>query len=120
MVWQTPRTVLPYNTMAPTASTAAPVLFEPPAALTEGHHEVWLAAGGPDGWGGCYVWSSLDDQSYDLVDKIIRGSTIGALETALSTENGSVLHVDVSSTRGVIHPGSEAHADLLVTLCWVG
>lgn len=120
MAFQAPRTVLPYNMMSPTAATVTPVLFEPPAALTGGHHEVWLAAGGPDGWGGCYVWASLDDQSYDFVGQILRGSTIGALVDTLPAEDGSVLHVDVASTRGVIHPGSEADADLLVTLCWVG
>jgi hypothetical protein len=117
---QPPRTVLPYNTMTPTAATATPILFEPPSALTAGRHEVWLAAGGPDGCGGCHVWASLNDQSYDLVGHIIRGSTIGALNAPLSTAAGSALHVDVSFTRGVIHPGSEADADLLVTLCWVG
>jgi hypothetical protein len=120
VTWQSPRTVLPYNMMAPTAPTAMPVLFEPPAALTDGRREIWLAAGGPEGWGGCYVWASLDDQTYDVVGTILRGSTIGALEVPLPAEEGSMLHVDVTSTRGIIHPGSEANADLLLTLCWVG
>jgi hypothetical protein len=119
VTWQAPRTVLPYNSMKPTASTATPILFEPPAALTEGRHEIWLAAGGPDGWGGCHVWVSLDDQSYDTVGQIIRGSTVGALEAPLPVIDGA-LHVDVTATRGIIHPGSEANADLLLTLCWVG
>ncbi len=52
----------------------APLIFEPPAALTTGGQaEVWIgASGGPSGsadpnWGGAIVWISADNVSYASV-----------------------------------------------------
>lgn len=113
-----------YNPMSPAAFTAPPVLFEPPAALTDGRHEVWVLVGGADGWGGCHVWGSIDNASYDHVGTILRGSVVGVLISPLPAtddpDDTSVLHVDVGATRGTIHPGSDQYADLFVTLCRVG
>lgn len=120
MAIQATRSALMYNTFEPAMHTAPPVMFEPPGALTDKRHEVWIVAGGPTGWGGCHVWGSVDDATYDVFDVLLRSASVGALTQPLPADKKAPLHVDVAATHGVIHPGSHKHCDMLVTLCWVG
>ena len=111
-----------YNMLAPATPTAPPVLIEPPSHLTRGH-EVWIAAAGGAGWGGCQVWISLDDQSYDMVGYIAPGAIVGALASPLPAhpdpDTTTSVTVDVALSQGTIHAGSDTHADRFATLCWV-
>ena len=114
----------PFNRMAQATPTSPPVMFEPPRDLTDGHHEVWIAAGGTDGWGGCEVWASLNNESYDKIGLISPGSIVGELSSPLPA--GPDPHIDatfqvyVGRSRGQIHPGADSDADQFMTLCWVG
>jgi hypothetical protein len=53
--------------------TNQPALFEPTAELAESL-EVWMAVSGGAFWGGCEIWISQDDESYQQVGKISGGS----------------------------------------------
>src|SRR5713101_3959468 len=64
-------------------NTTAPIIFEPPPALSAGDLEVWLiASGGPD-WGGCQVWVSSDGNTYALAGTLYRGARQGVLTAPL-------------------------------------
>ena len=114
---------LPWNVGVAASPTAAPVIFEPPSALTHGRHEVWVAAGGGEHWGGCEIWVSINDQSYRRVGLLYNGSAVGTiaelLAAAADPDTTSSVLVDVQPTNGVMFPGSRSDADMLVTLCWV-
>jgi len=111
-----------HNALAQPSTTAPPVMFEPPAALTDGRHEVWIAAGGSGEWGGCEVWASVNDQTYDRIGVIGPGAVVGALVTALPAaddpDETSEVTVNVAPSEGVLYPGAPSDADLFITLCW--
>jgi hypothetical protein len=114
---------VPYDTLADPSPTAPPVLFEPPPDLTHGRFELWIVAGGGEHWGGCEVWGSVNDESYDKVGIIGPGAVIGSLATVLSSgpdpDTSSTFTVDVALSQGALFPGSQSDADKLVTLCWI-
>jgi hypothetical protein len=76
------------------APVNAPLIFEPPAALTGGAPQIWVgASGGANGvadpnWGGANVWLSLDDVSYSQIATIAQPLRQGQLTTALPAANG--------------------------------
>lgn len=111
------------NFLIPAVHTSPPVLFEPPSELTNKRHEVWVAAAGTSGWGGCELWASVNDTSYDRVGVIGPGMVIGALTTDLPAGNdpdkSSCFEVSVSASQGQLHPGSEEDADILMTASWI-
>jgi hypothetical protein len=114
---------IPWNTMADPSPTARPVMFEPPSALTNGRREVWIAAGGGEHWGGCEVWASVNDESYDKVGIINHGCAVGSLFSPFPAgqdpDAANTLAVGMALSQGVLHPGSQSDADKFVTLCWV-
>jgi hypothetical protein len=122
--YQPPPPRLWYNPMAEAAFTAPPVLFEPPPELTWQRHEVWVAAAGGAGWGGCEVHASINDQTYDQIGVILVPAVVGRLTSVLSAtqdpDTSSAVTIDLSASRGALHPGSPEDADLFVTLCRVG
>jgi hypothetical protein len=123
MAIQLPRQQPPYNPMAPAVPTAPPVLFEPPGALTDKRHEVWLAAAGGEGWGGCEVWASINGDSYRRMGMLFPGAVVGALTSPLpSSPDPDTINsttVNVAPSLGEIHPGADRDADMFTTLCWI-
>lgn len=99
----------------------APVIFEPPPALSGGIPQLWLATGGGADWGGCEVWASLDDASYQRVGILTSKARHGTLRAtlpsgaALDTTNLCKPHL----LQGELLDGTTQDATDLLTLCWV-
>lgn len=101
----------------------APIIFEPPAALTGGAYEVWIVASGGADWGGCQVWISTDGSTYGQAGTILRGGRQGVLTASLAShadpDSTNTLAVDLTESRGQLLSGTLADADNHVTLCFV-
>ncbi len=104
-------------------NAAAPVLFEPPVSLA-GQPEIWLATSGGESYGGCAVWVSLDNVTYQQVGvlsgKSRHGVTTAALPLVADPDTTSTLAVDLSVSGGALLGGTADDRDLFNTLCWVG
>jgi hypothetical protein len=71
-----------------------PIIFEPPAALS-GAPQIWAAVSGGDGttandnWGGCFVWISTDNITYNQIGEIDTPARQGKLTAILPTYGGA-------------------------------
>lgn len=105
-------------------NTNAPIVFEPPAALTGGALETWIIASGGAEWGGCQLWISADGNTYGLAGTIYRGARQGVLTAALPAaadpDTTDTLAVDLTESQGQLLSGTQADADGYVTLCFCG
>lgn len=106
-----------------------PLIFEPPAALTSGVAQVWIAASGANAdpyWGGANVWVSRDGASFVEIGTITGPARQGMLAAALPAPAGpnpdrtSTLAVDLGRSGGTLASASEADARDGVTLVLVG
>ena len=68
----------------------APAIFEPPLDLTDGKNEVWIAVSGGVNWGGCNVWASLDNTTYEMIGTIYGSARYGQLVTAIDSDDTSL------------------------------
>jgi len=108
-------------------SVQEPLIFLAPPALVaaQGGFEVWIAVAGiTDVWGGCNVYSSLDDANYEFVGTINGAAKYGTLSSSLPTaitqlDLANTLSVTLADTDLVIPPSTTANADDLRTLLWV-
>ena len=106
-------------------SANAPIIFEPPGALTSGTPQVWTAVSGGTNWGGCNVFASLDDATYTQIGRITGAANQGVLTAALpvpSTANPDIadtLSVSLAESVGVLGSTSASAAQNAVTLCIV-
>lgn len=105
-------------------NTNAPIVFEPPAALTGGALDTWIIASGGADWGGCQVWISTDGNTYGLAGTIYRGARQGVLTASLPAaadpDTTDTLALDLSQSQGQLLSGTQADADSYVTLCICG
>ncbi|MDZ5648943.1 phage tail protein [Nitrospirillum sp. BR 11828] len=110
----------PLNTGVDPGDLADPVIFEPSPGLSGGVQQVWIGACGLDpNWGGCSVWVSADDLTYQRVGQITAPARLGTLGQAL-TANGSDGYVSLATSRLKLAGGSAADADAGRTLSLVG
>lgn len=96
----------------------APVIFEPPLDLTNGINQIWVAASGGVNWGGCNVWVSLDDTTYERIGTIYGSARYGNLTTDISADISS-LQVQLN-TPSQLFSGTAEEAQVDATLCKVG
>jgi len=96
----------------------APVIFEPPLDLTDGKNQVWVAVSGGINWGGCNVWSSLDNTTYERIGTIYGSARYGQLVTAIDTDD-TALQVELNTTSQIFS-GTLEDAQADQTLCKVG
>ncbi|MDG3557846.1 phage tail protein [Acinetobacter bereziniae] len=96
----------------------APVIFEPPLDLTNGVNQIWVAASGGSNWGGCNVWVSLDNTTYERIGTIYGSARYGALTTGIN-QSDTALQVQLN-TSSQIFSGTAAEAQIDATLCKVG
>ena len=90
----------------------APLIYEPPSALTGGTAQIWVgASGGTNGvcdpnWGGANVWISLDDVTYSQTATITQPLRQGFLTAALPLANGwdsaDTLSVNLAESGAVL------------------
>lgn len=114
-------------------SVNAPVIFEPPASLSEGLPQVWAAISGGNNtvanefWGGCDVYVSADGgASYNIIGTVNEAARQGVLQTALPLFSGT--NPDLTSTptlnleRSAGELLSAAASEALAggTLCYAG
>jgi hypothetical protein len=114
----------PLDPFVAPGNTNAPIVFEPPAALTGGAVEVWIIASGGADWGGCQVWVSTDGNTYGLAGTVYKGARQGILTATLPAapdpDTTHTLAVDLSQSEGQLLSGTTADADALVTLSFCG
>ncbi|MEQ1324996.1 phage tail protein [Acinetobacter soli] len=96
----------------------APVIFEPPLDLTDGKNHVWVAASGGSNWGGCNVWASLDNTTYEMIGTIYGSARYGTLISAINASTSS-MQVQLN-TSSQIFSGTSEDAQVNTTLCRVG
>lgn len=102
-------------------SVSAPVMFEPPIEKTTTGLEVWAAVTAPSAmWGGCDVWVSFDDATYKYVGSVKGGSRYGTMKAAMAQGSLATASVDLVGLGGQLLPATQAEAEALLTLCWVG
>lgn len=111
------------NHNTPPGAANRPVIFEPPLALA-GSPEIWLAASGSsDTWGGCDVWVSDDNATYQrlgrLNGKCRHGVLAAPLPASVGIDTANLLRVDVAAAGGVLLAATQQNADQLVSLCYV-
>lgn len=96
----------------------APVIFEPPLDLSDGKNQIWVAASGGINWGGCNVWASLDNTTYEMIGTIYGSARYGALVSAIDADDTS-MQVQLN-TSSQIFGGTLEDAEVDATLCKVG
>jgi hypothetical protein len=100
-----------------------PVIFEPPANL-ENAMAIYLAGSGGENWGGCNIWVSDNDETYQQIGTIDSPARQGVLSSPLSIgvdqDIVNTLAVDLSMSRSELLSGTRADADNYNTLCYVG
>jgi hypothetical protein len=121
----------PLNTAVDPGPVNPPLIFEPPTQLS-GTPQVWLAASGGDGtndnpnWGGCFVWLSTDNVTYDQIGEIDSPARQGKLTAALPTYGGAnpdianTLAVSLAMSNGELESASAANAEAGMTVSYVG
>lgn len=96
----------------------APAIFEPPLELTDGKNQIWVAASGGINWGGCNVWASIDNTTYEMIGTIYGSARYGALVSAIDADDTS-MQVQLN-TSSQIFGGTLEDAEVDATLCKVG
>lgn len=101
----------------------APLLFEPPGGLTNNDPEVWMATSGGAQWGGCVVWVSTDNQTYQQVGTVRSPARHGVLASELvvgpAIDTVDTLAVDLHVSNGSLSGTTQQNAQDLVTACYV-
>lgn len=96
----------------------APVIFEPPLDLTSGKNQIWVATSGGINWGGCNVWASLDNTTYEMIGTMYGSSRYGTLVSAIDADDTS-MQVQLN-TSSQMFSGTLQDAEVDATLCKVG
>lgn len=96
----------------------APAIFEPPLELTGGKNQIWVAASGGINWGGCNVWASIDNTTYEMIGTIYGSARYGTLVSAIDADDTS-MQVQLN-TLSQIFGGTLEDAEVDATLCKVG
>ncbi|MVM94502.1 hypothetical protein GNY86_23500, partial [Acinetobacter baumannii] len=79
--------------------------------LTDGKNQVWVAVSGGANWGGCNVWVSLDNTTYEMIGTIYGSARYGQLVTTIDADD-TTLQVELN-TASQIFSGTleDAQAD---------
>ncbi|MDE1145649.1 MAG: phage tail protein [Azospirillaceae bacterium] len=124
-LYPTPTTVnVPLNTGVDPGDLADPVIFEPSPGLTNGVQQVWIGATGLSAsWGGCSVWVSVDDLTYQRVGQITAPARLGTLAQALPAagdSGGDSAYVTLATSRLQLASGTADDAAAARTLSLIG
>lgn len=96
----------------------APVIFEPPLGVSGGKNQIWVAASGGINWGGCNVWVSLDNATYEMIGTIYGSARYGTLVAGIDADD-TAMQVQLN-TSSQIFSGTLEDAQVDATLCKVG
>lgn len=101
-----------------------PIFYEPPARATQQQgYELWIGVSGGSNWGGCYVYASRDNSSFEQFGYISGPARTGVLSTTLPNtadpDTTDTVGVDLTSSAGSLNSGSAADCDNFVTMCLI-
>lgn len=96
----------------------SPVVFEPPMDLTNGRNQIWIAISGGVNWGGCNIWASIDDETYEMIGTAYGSARYGILVSAIDA-NATEGQVQLN-TFSQMFSGTAADAVVDATLCKIG
>jgi hypothetical protein len=104
--------------------TNAPLIFEPPSALSGGQMVVWIIATGYSAnWGGCTVFASIDGTTYTRIGTILSGGIQGRLtaEYPMRADPDVIdtLSVGLGMSQSQLIAGTQQDADDFLTLCHI-
>lgn len=111
------------ETTALPGNANTPVIFQPPVGFTA-EPQIFIATSGGTEWGGCEVWVSDDNVTYEQVADIKGKSRYGTLTatfasgSALDTVN--TLAVSLAVSGGALQTISTADVEALANPAWVG
>lgn len=100
-------------------------IFEPTArvatTLANSQFQLWMALNGGANWGGCNVWLSFDNASYQQIGVQQGPSRAGVMTAPLPQHADPDLDDTLSvSTSGQLFDVTQAQADAFSTLCLIG
>lgn len=96
----------------------APNIFEPPLDLTNGKNQICVAVSGGINWGGCNVWASLDNTTYEMIGTIYGSARYGTLVSAIDADD-TEMQIQLN-TSSQMFSGTVKDAEVDATLCRVG
>lgn len=123
-----------FNTAVDPGPVNPPIIFEAPRSLTASEGsvpEVWVAVSGGNGtvanqnWGGCYVWASTDNVTYDQIGTVDTPARMGVLTANLAAfaspnpDNTNTLRVSLDMSEGELEDATAADAAAFLTLSYV-
>jgi len=100
---------------ATTTTPAAPIVFNPPAALNDGGSTMFAAVAGGPNWGGCNVWISIDGTDFNEIGTITSPARYGLLTASFpphaDPDTADTLSVDLGWSGGALAGASQASVD---------
>lgn len=113
----------PTPTNIPPGNAIAPVIFQPPLALSSTRPQIWLGSAGGQYWGGAQVWVSTDDTTFQRVGTLPGPARIGVLTanfpSGADPDVTNTLSINLSVSNGVLTSAANEVADSLGTLSYV-
>ncbi len=95
--------------------------FQPSTRLTGGTNELWIAVAGGTAWGGCDLWLSTDNATYQKIGRQYGASRAGTLTASVPAGSDPDITDGIAVvTTGSLSSGTQANADAFATLCLVG
>lgn len=119
---QTSNGSTPQSAISP-GNAVAPVMFQPPLALTGGTPQIWLGTAGGPNWGGAEIWASQDNASFQRMGIVTAPARFGTLTANLASgsdpDTTHNIAVDLTTSNGVLTSASNAVADAGGTLSYL-
>lgn len=111
-VHENERPFVDYNQEAPSVNDVA--MFQTVGDV--GGNQIFVGVNAPSGWGGCSVWLSDNDQTYQRIGNISQQARMGRTKYGFA-QNGNFCNVTIN--QGVLKSGTHIDAERGNTLCWV-
>lgn len=111
-VHENERPFVDYNQEAPSVNDVA--IFQTVGDV--GGNQIFVGVNAPNGWGGCSVWLSDNDQTYQRIGNISQQARMGSTKYGFA-QNGNFCNVTIN--QGVLKSGTHIDAERGNTLCWV-
>ena len=111
-VQENERPFVDYNQEAPSVNDVA--IFQTVGDV--GGNQIFVGVNAPSGWGGCSVWVSDNDQTYQRIGNISQQARMGRTKYGFA-QNGNFCNVTIN--QGVLKSGTHIDAERGNTLCWV-
>ena len=111
-VHENERPFVDYNQEAPSVNDVA--IFQTVGDV--GGNQIFVGVNAPSGWGGCSVWLSDNDQTYQRIGNISQQARMGRTKYGFA-QNGNFCNVTIN--QGVLKTATHIDAERANTLCWI-